>query len=193
MPEPKKMKILILSILLMVLCPIGTAAQQVITFKSGYTCKAVITYISADSVRYQLINDPNVTLTAPMSMVEKITDAGDLVSRKDTTYYNAKLKKFTTMTIAGGAVLGAGAILTVVGITGLKNHPEEYNSYYDDNSERKTYTAITAVSTIVAITGSVFTIVGGSNVGAAKKELRKLKVQVEPNPMISGITVRLRF
>jgi hypothetical protein len=94
------------------------------------------------------------------------------------------------MTIAGGVVLGSGVIMMVVGITGMRNNPA---NYFDDDEKHQKYSAVTAASTILTVAGSVFTIIGWANVTVAKKELKKFEVEVEPNPVISGVTVRLKF
>ena len=95
------------------------------------------------------------------------------------------------MTIAGGSVLGAGAVMMVVGVVGLRNNPQDY--WYDDNDEHRKYAAITGVSAILVTGGSIFAIIGGANMTSAKKELKKFQLEVEANPVISGVTIRLRF
>jgi hypothetical protein len=187
----KKSKTLILVLLLAIFCPMGLLAQQLITFKSGYSCRAIVLDKSGDTLRYQPVSDPNVTLRAPMWMVESITEAGSLIPGRDKAHYETKLKSAKRFTIAGGVILSTGVIMSAVGISGMKHH-DDYN-YYGHGSDYKTYTIITSVSEILVVSGAVFTIIGGINVGVAKKELRKFKVEIEPNPGISGVTVRLKF
>ena len=183
----KKMKTFILVACLMLFCPMGLFAQQFITFKSGFSCRAVVVDKSGDTLRYQPLSDPDVTLSAPMWMVESITEAGALIPGKGKVYWEKRLTKYTRMSIAGGTILGLGAIGTAVAVSAL-NH----NDYYD-GSETATGVGLFVLSTACVISGSLFTIIGGINVGVSKKELRKFKVEIMPNPAISGATVRIKF
>jgi hypothetical protein len=164
----------------------NSAAQQVITFKSGLVVRAVILEQKADSICYQPLKDPQTIVCVPLWLVENISGYQTMVPVKDKAYWKSKVSKFTGMTIAGGTLLGLSAIL--VGVSVNMVNEAEFGTTQD-----ATGVALFLVSVVGVAGGTALTIVGGANLGKAKRELRKFDMDISLNPAVRGVTLRVRF
>jgi hypothetical protein len=184
-PSTKNIRTFIVVMMLLTFCPVGLFAQQIIRFKSGYEYRVIIVRQTADTVKYQLLTSPDITIATPMDQVESITQVANLKPVHDKAYWDKRLTKYSRFCIAGGVVFAGGVVLTAVTVSQKKD--------IEDAEEFQERWGMFLLSTAAIVTGSVLLITGGINVGIAKKELRKIKLELEANPAISGVTVRVRF
>lgn len=184
----KKSKAIVLAVLLFLFCPMGLFAQKLITFKSGLAVRANIVSQTEDSLCYQALDNLNIINCVPKWMVGSI-DAATFSPKDDgKNYWDLRARRSAKATMAGGIMLGVGILGSAGSLAAaLQQFPASPDS---DNSG---YAVLFVASSLCAVSGVVITIAGGINLGVAKSHLRKVNLEIDPNPAISGVTVRLKF
>jgi len=78
------LKSILACLLLLSFLPVSLLAQQIIEFKNGYKYNVTITSLTADTVKFRLISEPQVTRIASLDQVESISaqDPGPSSVRK---------------------------------------------------------------------------------------------------------------